>query len=81
MSKPKDTTPAANPADEAEAKAKAEAAAKAQADADAAAAAAKEPKLVKMKRSEPVHAGGPVTADVHPDEVDNWIAGGWRRAG
>lgn len=32
---------------------------------------------VKMRRDEPVYPGGPVTADVHPDEVDNWRKAGW----
>lgn len=32
---------------------------------------------VKMRRDEPVYPGGPVTADVHPDEVDNWLKAGW----
>lgn len=89
MSKSKETAQT-NPADDAaakaaaekeaaEAQARADAEAKAKADADAA-AAAKVPKLIKMNRSEPVHPGGPVTADVHPDEVENWYAGGWRPA-
>lgn len=33
-----------------------------------------------MTRAEPIHPGGPVTADVHPDEVANYQAGGWRLA-
>lgn len=37
----------------------------------------KEIKLVKMCRGNPVHPGGPTTADVHPDEVENWKSGGW----
>jgi len=33
---------------------------------------------IKMRRDEPTHEGGPVEADVHPDEVENWKAYGWR---
>lgn len=33
---------------------------------------------VRMIRDEPMHDGGPVEADVHPDEVQNWFAVGWR---
>lgn len=32
---------------------------------------------VKMTRTEPMHHGGPTSADVHPDEVENWKAHGW----
>lgn len=32
---------------------------------------------VSMIRDEPDHPGGPTTADVHPDEVANYEAGGW----
>ncbi len=32
---------------------------------------------IAMRRDEPVHENGPVTADVHPDEVKNWLAHGW----
>ena len=32
---------------------------------------------VMMARSTPSFAGGPVTAQVHPDEVGNFEAGGW----
>lgn len=39
--------------------------------------AAQKAKLVKMIRAEDVAKGGPTTADVHADEVDNYIAGGW----
>jgi hypothetical protein len=35
------------------------------------------PVLVLMTRSENDANGGPTTADVHPDEVLNWIAYGW----
>lgn len=28
-----------------------------------------------------MHPGGPVTADVHPDEVENWKACGWHAGG
>lgn len=34
---------------------------------------------VQMVRDEPQHAGGPVTADVHPDEVDSFASAGWTR--
>lgn len=30
-----------------------------------------------MRRAEPPFPGGPVVADVHRDEVENWIAAGW----
>ncbi|OQW74857.1 MAG: hypothetical protein BVN35_09590 [Proteobacteria bacterium ST_bin11] len=36
--------------------------------------------LVKMTRETPVHADGPTTADVHPDELFNWLAAGWALA-
>ena len=32
---------------------------------------------VKMYREEPQHEGAPQTADVHPDEVENYRRGGW----
>ncbi|MGA9771639.1 MAG: hypothetical protein WBV94_21590 [Blastocatellia bacterium] len=32
---------------------------------------------VRMTRSNPAHPGGPVEADVHPDEITNYAAGGW----
>jgi|DewCreStandDraft_4_1066084.scaffolds.fasta_scaffold237776_1 hypothetical protein len=32
---------------------------------------------IVMIRSEPQHPGGPTRADVHPDEVPNWLAAGW----
>lgn len=78
MSKSKESTMLPNVAETAGTKLAADS--KTNADADAA-ASAKEHKLVKMRRIEPVHPDGPITANVHPDEVDNWIAGGWRRAG
>lgn len=34
--------------------------------------------LVMMVRDEPEFPGGPLSADVHPDEVDNWLALDWR---
>jgi hypothetical protein len=34
--------------------------------------------LVVMVRDEPEFPGGPLRADVHPDEVDNWLALDWR---
>lgn len=36
--------------------------------------------LVKMIREEPQRSGGPLTADVHPDEVVNYQRGGWQIA-
>ena len=32
---------------------------------------------VAMVRSEEAANGGPTTADVHPDEVENFKKGGW----
>lgn len=32
---------------------------------------------VSMVRDAPQFEGGPTTADVHPDEVSNWLADGW----
>lgn len=34
--------------------------------------------LVMMVRDEPEFPGGPLSAEVHPDEVDNWLALDWR---
>ena len=34
--------------------------------------------LVAMMRDTPEFPGGPLRADVHPDEVDNWLALDWR---
>ncbi len=34
-------------------------------------------KLIKMKRKYPQHPGGPLTAEVHPDEVENYAQAGW----
>ncbi|MBK4254080.1 hypothetical protein JJQ12_11090, partial [Enterobacter hormaechei] len=34
--------------------------------------------LVVMVRYIPEFPGGPLRADVHPDEVDNWLALDWR---
>lgn len=34
--------------------------------------------LVVMVRDTPEFPGGPLRADVHPDEVDNWLALYWR---
>lgn len=39
--------------------------------------AAAKPKLVKMVRAYPDECAGPKTADVHPDEVNNWLGAGW----
>lgn len=33
--------------------------------------------LVVMVRDTPEFPGGPLRADVHPDEVDNWLALDW----
>lgn len=37
------------------------------------------PKLVKMKRDPEIYPE-PHTADVHPDEVENYRPGGWEEA-
>lgn len=34
--------------------------------------------LVFMVRDTPEFPGGPLSAEVHPDEVDNWLALDWR---
>lgn len=34
--------------------------------------------LVLMVRDQPEFPGGPLNADVHPDEVHNWLALDWR---
>lgn len=34
--------------------------------------------LVLMVRDTPEFPGGPLRADVHPDEVNNWLALDWR---
>lgn len=34
--------------------------------------------LLIMVRDTPEFPGGPLSADVHPDEVDNWLALDWR---
>lgn len=34
--------------------------------------------LVAMVTDSPAFPGAPITADVHPDEVDNWKAHGWK---
>lgn len=36
------------------------------------------PQLVAMGIDCPVFPGAPTTADVHPDEVENWKAHGWK---
>jgi membrane protein involved in colicin uptake len=36
--------------------------------------------LVKMERTEPQHAGGPTTADVHPSEVAAFLEANWQLA-
>ncbi|EPE0288207.1 hypothetical protein ACSFUZ_004905 [Escherichia coli] len=33
--------------------------------------------LVAMFTDSPAFPGAPTTADVHPDEVENWKAAGW----
>lgn len=35
-------------------------------------------KLVVMVRDIPEFPGGPLRAEVHPDEVNNWLALDWR---
>lgn len=76
---PQDTGDASNAdADQAAAlQAKAEAEARSAAEAEAAAAAAAQAvQLVPMVRDEATWPA-PHTADVHPDEVGNFAAGGW----
>ena len=34
--------------------------------------------LVAMVRDTPEFLGGPLSAEVHPEEVDNWLALDWR---
>ena len=34
--------------------------------------------LVAMVRDTPEFPSGPLSAEVHPDEVDNWLALDWR---
>ena len=36
------------------------------------------PQLVVMVTDFPTFPGAPTTADVHPDEVENWKAHGWK---
>jgi len=36
--------------------------------------------LIEMIRDEPAQPGGPVEAQVHPDEVESWAEQGWRIA-
>jgi hypothetical protein len=36
-------------------------------------------KLVRMIRSKELAGNGPTTADVHPDEVDNYKQAGWEK--
>ena len=40
-----------------------------------------EPQLLIMVRDEPEFPGGPLSAEVHPDEVENWLALGWQLEG
>jgi hypothetical protein len=40
--------------------------------------APQELELLIMVRDEPEFPDGPLSADVHPDEVDNWQLLGWR---
>ena len=35
---------------------------------------------VDMVRDDPQFEGGPTTAQVHPDEVENYAAGDWKKA-
>lgn len=37
--------------------------------------------LLIMVRDEPEFPGGPLSAEVHPDEVENWLALGWQLEG
>lgn len=37
--------------------------------------------LLIMVRDEPEFPGGPLSAEVHPDEVENWQALGWQLEG
>lgn len=37
-------------------------------------------KIVKMERSAEDANGGPLTADVHPNEVSNYEKAGWKRS-
>lgn len=37
-------------------------------------------KLVKMTRDPEIYTEGPHKADVHPDEVDNYLSAGWTKA-
>ncbi|MFZ3193692.1 MAG: hypothetical protein WA154_10880 [Moraxellaceae bacterium] len=46
--------------------------------APAKAAEDKKPDTVRMKRDEPLYPKGKTTADVHPAEVENMRAHGWR---
>ncbi|WP_410752387.1 hypothetical protein [Citrobacter youngae] len=41
-------------------------------------AVAQAPQLVAMVSDFQTFPGAPTTADVHPDEVENWKAAGWR---
>lgn len=34
--------------------------------------------LIQLHRDEPIHPGGPVTADVPLSEVESWQLAGWR---
>jgi hypothetical protein len=36
--------------------------------------------LIQLYRDEPIHPGGPVTADVPLSEVESWQLAGWRIA-
>ncbi|HBV9802686.1 TPA: hypothetical protein MEA34_000606 [Klebsiella aerogenes] len=40
--------------------------------------APQEPQLVAMVTDFQAFPGAPTTADVHPDEVENWKAHGWK---
>lgn len=53
---------------------------KAQREDRARAASGDTQETVAMIRDEPLHDGGPTTADVHPDEVAGMQAHGWRVA-
>lgn len=43
-------------------------------------AAPEQPELLAMIRDEPAFPGGPVAADVHADEIEDWISHGWQLA-
>ncbi|UAN55349.1 hypothetical protein [Serratia sp. JSRIV004] len=50
------------------------------ANANGSSAAPEQPELVAMIRDEPAFPGGPVAADVHADEIEDWTSHGWQLA-